>query len=61
MIRPRRRCDACGGKVEVLRVIRARKGRRKGTTDDRREAWRCVEKKCGAVQVTKATSEVDKR
>lgn len=58
MIRPRRRCDTCGGKVEVLRVIRGRKGRRKGTTDDGREAWRCVEEKCGAVQVTKAA--VDK-
>jgi len=58
MIRPRKRCDKCAGKVEVLRVIRGRKGATKGKTDDRREAWRCVNDECGAVQVNKAT--VDK-
>lgn len=35
-------------------MIRGRKGRKKGTTDDEREAWRCVEAECGALQVTKA-------
>ena len=60
MIRPRRRCGKCGGKVKVLRLIRGREGATKGKTDDRREAWRCAD--CGAVQLEKIrpTEGVDK-
>ena len=60
MIRPRKRCGGCGGQVEVMRVILKRADRVKGTTDDRREAWRCVD--CDAVQLEKVrpTEGVDK-
>lgn len=62
MIRPRRRCPKCGGKVKVLRVIRKRKGRTKGATSDKREGRRCLEPGCGEISVAPAPkTTVDKR
>ena len=51
MIRPRRKCPECGGKVSVLRVIKKRADRTKGATDDKREAWQCDD--CDTVSVNK--------
>lgn len=52
MIRPRRKCPECGGKVSVLRVIKKRADRTKGATDDKREAWQCDD--CDTVSVNKS-------
>jgi len=59
MIRPRRRCPKCEGRVRVLRVIKKRADRVKGRTTDKREGWKCLE--CGALSVEKAPKKtVDK-
>jgi uncharacterized Zn finger protein len=60
MIRPRRECPKCGGKVQVLRVIKKRADRAKGRTDAGSEGWRCDD--CGEVTVERAPRKrVDKR
>lgn len=60
MIRPRRKCPECGGKVEVLRVIKKRADRIKGRTDANTEGWKCED--CGTISVEKAPKKaVDKR
>jgi hypothetical protein len=48
-----KRCSKCSGKVEVLTVIR-KTGKVVGSTDERREAHRCLNPSCGLLETVEA-------